>query len=467
MPGPHHSWSGPPQPQPYQPYPAPQQQQGIPQGHPQGEYSDGFMNALGSNMDDLTLSEDSMPDLPPLDDSAPRPTFTTLGRKKTARLPPAPVEGEAAPVTKTTAQAQAQAQLQLNQQPGTSISLLKNIDIYRKSAKSTNDPELQFEFAKFCVESSEQLEEPKARAKLLDEGFTWLKKLSQSGFTEATYYLGLAYTHDGRHDQALSQYLAAAKKFHPSACYATADAMENARGTRKDTKNALQFYKKGATAGHKPSMFRLGVAYLHGELGLKQDVKEAVRWLKRGAAVADREHPEALYQLFLIYERGLPPQIPADVPYARSVLMEAANLGYVPALSKLGACYKDGILEFPVDPRESVRFFSEAAQGGDKEAQFALSGWYLVGVDGVLQQNEEEAFYWAQKAAKKNLARAQYAVGHFLEMGIGTPKNMEEAMKMYMSAAKIGDSQARQRLEKAGVDIDKELKKNQKDCIIS
>jgi len=55
-----------------------------------------------------------------------------------------------------------------------------------------------------------------------------------------------------------------------------------------------------------------------------------------------------------------------------------------------------------------------------------LTAWYLVGSPGVLPQSDTEAFLWAQKAADLGLPKAMYAVGYFLEVGIGTPPNMTE-----------------------------------------
>jgi TPR repeat protein len=43
-------------------------------------------------------------------------------------------------------------------------------------------------------------------------------------------------------------------------------------------------YTKAATAGFSKSMYRLGMAELHGELGFSPNVINAVKWFKRGAS---------------------------------------------------------------------------------------------------------------------------------------------------------------------------------------
>jgi hypothetical protein len=74
---------------------------------------------------------------------------------------------------------------------------------------------------------------------------------------------------------------------------------------------------------------------------------------------------------------------------------------------------------------------------GDLEAQLALSGWYLTGSDGVIQQSDTEAYLWARKAAEKGLAKAEYALGYFTEVGIGVPANLDDAKRWYYKAASM------------------------------
>jgi TPR repeat protein len=67
-----------------------------------------------------------------------------------------------------------------------------------------------------------------------------------------------------------------------------------------------------------------------------------------------------------------------------------------------------------------------AAQQNHRDACFALTAWYLVGSPGVLPQSDTEAYLWARKAADAGLAKAMYAVGYFLEVGVGTPPDLQE-----------------------------------------
>ena len=59
----------------------------------------------------------------------------------------------------------------------------------------------------------------------------------------------------------------------------------------------------------------------------------------------------------------------------------------------------------------------------------------MTGSEGVLQQSDTEAYLWARKAAHAGLAKAEYAMGYFTEVGIGAPANLEDAKRWYWRAA--------------------------------
>ncbi len=88
-----------------------------------------------------------------------------------------------------------------------------------------------------------------------------------------------------------------------------------------------------------------------------------------------------------------------------------------------------------IDPRQSIAWYSRAAIQGEHQSELALSGWYLTGSEGVLQQSDIEAYLWARKAAHAGLAKAEYAMGYFTEVGIGAPANIEDAKRWYWRAA--------------------------------
>lgn len=361
--------------------------------------------------------------------------------------------------------------------PGNQAALLsheRTLELYRANAKKTQDPDLQFEFAMFMIDASKTMPIPaqtpgnvmevekaiEKREELIREATGLLKKNADRGHMPSQYFLADCYangigTHKNRQDfdRAFPLFVLAAKHGHPDASYRAGTCCENGWGCRRESAKAVQFFKKAAAALHPGAMYRLGIAELNGELGLSRSPKEGVKWLKRSAEHATAEFPHALHELALLHERGIDNVLFVDYEYAAELLAQAAELGYAPSAYRLGECYEYGKMGCPQDPALSIHYYVRsftsfiysltshpishtlqniAAQQNHRDACFALTAWYLVGSPGVLPQSDTEAFLWAKKAAEAGLVKAMYAVGYFLEVGIGTTPNMQECV-FYLS----------------------------------
>ncbi|TDZ18115.1 Chitin synthase regulatory factor 3 [Colletotrichum orbiculare MAFF 240422] len=328
-----------------------------------------------------------------------------------------------------------------------------------------NDQESALRLAKRLVEAADtlapHLADPKlrvrSREKYLVDTNKILKKLASAQNPESMFFFadclgrGL-FGQEPDNKEAFTLYQSSAKLGHAAAAYRTAVCCEigheEGGGTRKDPLKAIQWYKRAATLGDTPAMYKVGMILLKGLLGQQKNPREAVGWLKRAAERADAENPHALHELGLLYESAAPNDaIIKDEPYAFSLFRQAADLGYKFSQYRLGCAYEYGLMGCPIDPRLSIMWYSRAAQQGEHQAELSLSGWYLTGSDNVLQQSDTEAYLWARKAAMAGLAKAEYAMGYFTEVGIGVPANMEDAKRWYWRAAAQDFPKARERLE--------------------
>lgn len=321
-----------------------------------------------------------------------------------------------------------------------------------------NDQASALRLAKRLVEASDvlvpNLPDPKARARsrerFLVDANKILRKLEKANNPEAMFFLadclgrGL-FGSEPDNAHAFSLYQSAAKLGHAAAAYRTAVCCEigndEGGGTRKDPVKAFQWYKRAATLGDTPAMYKVGMILLKGLLGQPRNPREAISWLKRAAERADAENPHALHELALLYESAEPNDvIIRDEAYAFQLFKQAAELGYKFSQFRLGCCYEYGLLGCPIDPRMSIMWYSRAAMQEEHQSELCLSGWYLTGSEGVLQQSDTEAYLWARKAAMAGLAKAEYAMGYFTEVGIGVQANMEDAKRWYWRAAgKLSD----------------------------
>ncbi|KNG87466.1 chitin synthase activator (Chs3), partial [Aspergillus nomiae NRRL 13137] len=328
----------------------------------------------------------------------------------------------------------------------------------------------------------------KAREKYSMDAYKIVKKLVSSGYADAQFFLADCYGQgllglQVDHKEAFHLYQTAAKQGHGQSAYRTAVCCEigaeEGGGTKRDPFKAVHWYKRAASLGDPPAMYKMGMIMLKGLLGQAKNPREGVSWLKRAAERADAENPHALHELALMYANAGPNDIVIrDEAYASQLFHQAAELGYKFSQFQLATAYEYGLMGCPVDPRQSIFWYTHAAAQGEHQSELALSGWYLTGAEGILQQSDTEAYLWARKAATSSLAKAEYAMGYYTEVGIGVTANMEDAKRWYWRAAAQGFPKARERLEeikKGGAQMQKarlsrsganQQKQNEGDCIL-
>jgi len=355
------------------------------------------------------------------------------------------------------------------------LSTRKTLDMYRMNVKKTNDPAIQYEFAIFMISAAQEegLEEdrtsqsgssqksasqpgaaggPPIKSDLLKEAKQILQKLCDKSYPFAQYYLADGYAsglfNKGKPDldRSFPLFLAASKHGHAEAMYRTALCYEYGWGCNINAAKAVQFYQHAASKNHPGAMLRLGRACLTGEMGLVKRYREGIRWLKRGSESADLQYNQAPYDLACLHEEGYGPDVFKDESYAAQLYTKAADLGHKDAAFRLGEAYEYGQLNCPKDASLSIHFYTGAAEQGHPLAQMALCAWYMVGVEGLLDKDEGEAYEWARKAAEQELPKAQYTLGYFTEMGIGCRRDPLEANVWYVRAADHGEERAKHRM---------------------
>lgn len=178
------------------------------------------------------------------------------------------------------------------------------------------------------------------------------------------------------------------------------------------------------------------MAHLLGQLLLSPNPSIAIPLLRSAAASAniDVPHPAYVYGMILSGELLLPPSlppipsslvIPPTAPpsdalanqqnQAREAIERSAYLCHPPAQYKLGFLYEHASLGLVYDPLMSVQWYSLASQGGELEADMALSKWFLCGAEGCFDKNEGLARTFAEKSARKAHPNGCFAMGYYFE----------------------------------------------------
>ena len=97
------------------------------------------------------------------------------------------------------------------------------------------------------------------------------------------------------------------------------------------------------------------------------------------------------------------------------------------------------------DFNRAVEIYTQLAEQGDAEAQFALGGLYRAG-RGV-KKDYAKALHWYLKAANQEHPEAQYTTGTMYENGWGIDADSAVASEWYDKAAIQGHRLAKKRLE--------------------
>jgi len=145
------------------------------------------------------------------------------------------------------------------------------------------------------------------------------------------------------------------------------------QGNSKVEKNpgkAAEHFGKAAELGHVKAQIRLAYLYEKG-IGVEKDTRLAVQWYKK-AADSD---PKAQFSLGLCYTKGVGTS--QDHKKAVEYFKRSAESGYDRALYNLGYCYEQGTgVHRNIDT--AIRYYIDASSQGNEHAKKRLE---LFGVD--------------------------------------------------------------------------------------
>lgn len=259
--------------------------------------------------------------------------------------------------------------------------------------------------------------------------------------------------------EAYHCYSRAAQKGYARAEYRIGMQYENSN----DPEKAIKHYELGVLAKDSASSYRIGMMHLLGQHGKPLDYGRGVQLIKFAADSADENAPQGAYVYGMLQARELPqvdvPEqyLPFDLSASRYHIEKAAYLGFAKAQTKMGSAYELCQLGCDFNPALSLHYNGLAARQGESEAEMAISKWFLCGVEGVLEKNEDLAFAYARRAALTGLPTAEFAMGYFFEIGINTSVDLNEAKAWYRKAADHGNKDATARIE--GISRSKTLSK--------
>jgi uncharacterized protein len=238
------------------------------------------------------------------------------------------------------------------------------------------------------------------------EGETWLRRAALAGECEAAAMVGEIYA---RGDDNLPPNYA----------------------------EAALWLRIAAETGHRTSARALGLLYLTGAGAgaIPRDADEAAKWLKIAAEKGDSVAQSDLAVLLL--RRQTNPRITEPAP-VHEWFEKAAESGDAIGAYNFAVCLAEGI-GVERDDACAARWFKRAAENV-VNAQYRY-GRLLAEGRGV-PQNFEEARYWLQEAANKNMPEALLDLAALNIQGLGGPRDDGAACELFERAAAQGNSDA-------------------------
>ncbi|ORZ25150.1 hypothetical protein BCR42DRAFT_485363 [Absidia repens] len=386
-----------------------------------------------------------------------------------------------------------------------SYSLTNNPDaikLYREMAEKTQDDMTQLTYAKYLLEVAElyqpmmtmtaasstnendaatrDTELHKKKKALEQEGIRWIRRLSKKGvgeaaFLEATWMETEQHGYKTRNTQRIERlYHIAIQAGVPEASYRLALRKESSPSNTQHPYDIFRLYQKAADLHCVAAIYKMAKIYLHGQLEQEQDFKKGMNYLLSAVHHASNTCNEPPYALALILtNKYTKVSIPSDliesyggVIKAREYMEKSASLGNIGAKNRLGHLYEHGLYGGSMDMAKAFVQYEEAAkQGHHLQSMLGLSRLYNTGCHGPNDQDEhyrlkndisgwlathpkdeDQSFYWCQRAAKGGLPDALYLLGWYYEIGFGTPRNDSLSVDCYQQAYRKGQLDARDRL---------------------
>jgi uncharacterized protein len=251
----------------------------------------------------------------------------------------------------------------------------------------------------------------------------------------AEMYLCLGFAHEKglfgaekNYFKAFEFYLLSAQLNNRIATFKVAQCYEKGMGCERDVEKALYFYRCAAKLGLPDAMHTYGAIILFGGIRYDGEQEVGLFYLRLAVRNATTQYPFAFYDLARCYERNMGPRIVGpDESYAFKLYARGASLNCPNCQYRVAKCYEGGELGSERDARRALEWYNKAAELGQSDAQYALSGFFLHGVKGLLKKNHRMSLYYALTASIQEHTSAAYSLAEFYEYGIGTKRNMSLA----------------------------------------
>ena len=247
------------------------------------------------------------------------------------------------------------------------------------------------------------------------------------------YQLGRALHKAEKFESAVSWYLLAAERGHPSAQYNLGWMYDQGQGVRKDSNAAVKWYRKAADQGGEDAMYNLGWMYDKGK-GVRQDTLEAIKWYRRAAQLGNASAQATLG--VILASRAVDKN---SLEEAFDLLGKASDQDEVFAQDKyFEILFSDNVVYEKFNPQQARAILKKAAENptetqmlDDRQpaAQYRYYAFLDRGYGG--DPDPDEAVKWLKKSSSNGYNVAKFDLAARLWMGRGVQQDEKEASRLF------------------------------------
>lgn len=307
--------------------------------------------------------------------------------------------------------------------------LAEAVDAYSKGA-ANGDPGGKLSLARLYLNRQYP-------ASNLAQGVQLLREAASSGHAMAMYELGGLYR-DGQiiaADKviAVDRFLASAAAGYVRALYEAARIYENDKDLKNPTE-ALELYRKAASAGLADAQYHLGMLYFGGLL-VEENDSTAASWLSLAAA---QGHLEAQHTLGLAYRHGR--GVSQDDDEASRLFRAAGGMGHYRSMYWLGWLGLRNLGKGPKGWKAHYWLERAAREGNLRHAKLELGVAHIRGIEDAT--NFAAAAKWLLQVQDEELAKAllglMYIHGEGVEPDLAKGRQLLEEVQSSNDGEVVG-----------------------------
>jgi TPR repeat protein len=301
------------------------------------------------------------------------------------------------------------------------------------------------------------------------ESLRWYRRAAEAGDSTGMYWLADAHYKAKEFPQAMQWFRKSSDAGDSDSTLMVGYMYSHGEGVELDAEKAFAFYLTAARAGNNGAMFNIGEYYKNGK-GVAQNGSAARFWYLRAAMSGSEDASEQFAQLaasesadgarlYALAEKtrnsaSTNAAFEAAKIKAFPIMMESAEMGYLPAVATIVNAYQygDGVAKDMAKAREWALI---SAEMGNDSSQTVLAQYMLEGVGGP--RNTQGARFWFEKAALAGNSLAMWKLARIYDGDYGLPPNAALASFWWFEAFKAGSPTAEKVL------IDRGLIEKQRD----